>query len=70
MSDADAIKRYNYEVFAREFFEPIMNWDTSPPLGEAVRDFPLWQQSDQSETTMHTILSQHRLTVVEFGSFT
>jgi hypothetical protein len=70
MSDPDLLRRYNYDAFIRENFEPWMNFDSSPPLGEPAPDFPLWTLADQTETRLSEIIGQHLYTVVEFGSFT
>lgn len=66
----DLLKRYNYDSFVPEKFEPWMRFDQSPPLGETTPDFSLWQLDDRAETTLRTILKANLYTVVEFGSFT
>jgi hypothetical protein len=66
----DVTVRYNYDAFIPENFQPWMRFESSPPLGKKARDFPLWQESDRSETSLSAIWSQHLYTVVEFGSFT
>lgn len=69
MSDPDLISRYNYDEFIPAKFEPWMNFDSSPALGEPAPDFPLWDL-DQTETSLSQIIAQNLYTVVEFGSFT
>ncbi|RMF76875.1 MAG: hypothetical protein D6737_19300 [Chloroflexi bacterium] len=70
MVDTDLVARYNYDEFTPEKFRPFMNFAASPPAGERGPDFPLWRLEDGSETSLMDIVSQHVLTVVEFGSFT
>ncbi len=70
MTDHDLIRRYNYDAFIPENFEPWMRFDESPALGERVPDFPLWQLDGRTETTLSEVLSARRFTIVEFGSFT
>lgn len=69
MTDPDLVSRYNYAVFARENFGPWLRFEESPPLGEEAPDFPLWHL-DGTETRLSEVWSQHRFTVVEFGSLT
>lgn len=69
MSDPDLISRYNYDEFIPAKFEPWMNFDSSPALGEPAPDFPLWDL-EQKETSLQQIISQNLYTIVEFGSFT
>jgi hypothetical protein len=68
--DTDLLRRYNYDSFIPENFEPWMNFDKSPVIGEPAPSFPLWRLDDKSETSLSAIWEQHRFTVVEFGSFT
>jgi hypothetical protein len=65
----DLITQYNYAVFARENFEPLMNWEASPVIGSAAPDFPLWHL-DGTATSLSATWSQHKYLIVEFGSFT
>jgi hypothetical protein len=67
---ADLLIRYNYDEFVREKFEPWMNFDDSPPVGQPAPSFPLWRMEDESETSLEAIWTANRFTVVEFGSFT
>lgn len=69
MSQENILEHYNYDRFTRETFEPWMNFDASPPLGQVAPDFPLWRL-DGMEIQLSQIWKQHRYTVVEFGSFT
>ncbi len=69
MSNPDLISRYNYDEFIPANFEPWMNFDSSPMLGESAPDFPLWDL-EQKETTLRQIVSLNLYTIVEFGSFT
>lgn len=69
MTDTDLLVRYNYDEFVPAKFEPWMNFDSSPKLGEPAPDFPLWHL-DGSETRLSEVLSRHVYTIVEFGSFT
>ncbi len=68
--DHELLRRYNYDSFTPENFEPWMRFDRSPPLGLNAPDFPLWRLDDRAETTLSAIWGAHRYTVVEFGSFT
>lgn len=69
MVDRDLIARYNYDEFIPAKFEPWMNFDSSPKLGEPAPDFSLWDL-EQKETSLREIISKNRYTIVEFGSFT
>lgn len=60
---------YNYDSFVPEKFEPWMNFENSPLLGQPAPDFPLWDL-DEEETNLSFVWSSHDLTIVEFGSFT
>lgn len=60
---------YNYDVFKRENFEPIMNWEQSPAIGSPAPDFPLWQL-DKSDTSLSQLWKDNKYLIVEFGSFT
>ena len=66
----DLLKKYNYDSFVPEQFEPWMQFPSSPTLGEKGPDHPLWNLEDGSEVQLSQILSEHLYTVVEFGSFT
>ncbi len=68
-NDPDLISRYNYDEFIPAKFEPWMNFDSSPALGEPAPDYPLWDL-DQKETSLRKIISHNLYTIVEFGSFT
>ncbi len=65
----DLVAAYNYDEFTPEKVEPWLNFHASPSLGEVAPDFPLWDL-DGEETRLSALWSQHRLLVVEFGSFT
>ena len=69
MSDSELLKKYNYDKFIPENFEPWLRFDQSPPLGERGPDFPLWYL-DGTETNLSDIWAENLYTVVEFGSFT
>ncbi len=69
MTDADLVRRYNYDEFIPAKFEPWMRFENSPPLGQPGPDFPLWDL-DGTETRLSTVWSQNLYTIVEFGSFT
>ena len=69
MTDADLLSRYNYDAFIPQNFEPWMNFDASPPLGEPAPDFPLWDL-DGNATRLSAIWARYAYTIVEFGSFT
>lgn len=69
MTNDDLIKRYNYSEFIPEKFEPWLNFEASPLLGQPAPEFPLWHL-DGTKTSLSEIWSQYRYTVVEFGSFT
>ncbi len=70
MADAELLRRYNYDAFVPEKFEPWMQFDQSPPLGEKAPSFPLWQLADQNQTDLAELWKQQSYLVVEFGSFT
>ncbi len=70
MTEAELTRRYNYDSFVPEKFEPWMRFDASPPLGEKLPDFPLWQLEDRAATSLGALWGAHRYTIVEFGSFT
>ncbi len=36
MSDSDLTSRYNYDTFVPEKFEPWLNFESSPPLGQRI----------------------------------
>ena len=42
MDDASLVARYNYDKFVPANFQPWMNFEKSPPLGQPAPDFPLW----------------------------
>jgi len=69
LSKQELIERYNYSVFAPENFQPLMQWDSAPSIGTNGPDFPLWTL-DEQESKLSAIWSQHKYTIVEFGSFT
>lgn len=69
MSDSDLVVRYNYDAFVPEKFQPWLNFDAAPPLGQAAPDFPLWRL-DGAATSLSALWSSAALTIVEFGSFT
>ena len=69
MSDPDLLTRYNYDAFIPQNFEPWLNFENSPTIGQPAPDFPLWDL-DENETRLSAIWGQYRYTVVEFGSFT
>jgi hypothetical protein len=66
---ADSATHYNYDEFVPDKFNPWMRFNESPTIGSQGPDFPLWTL-DQEETRLHEILASHRLTIIEFGSFT
>ena len=65
----ELLSKYNYDEFIPEKFMPWMQFPSSPMLGAAAPDFPLWNL-DGSETSLKSTWSANKLTVVEFGSFT
>ncbi len=69
MSDPDMVTRYNYDEFIPEKFQPWLNFEASPPLGEPAPDFPLWDL-DGRETSLSAVWSRYTYSIVEFGSFT
>jgi hypothetical protein len=69
MSDSGITLAYNYDQFTPEKVLPWLNFGKSPSLGQPAPDFPLWHL-DGLQTSLSEIWSQHRLTVIEFGSFT
>lgn len=69
MKYSNLLKRYNYDSFVPENFEPWMRFNESPPVGSVAPDFPLWDL-EGSKTTLSEMLLQNNYTVIEFGSFT
>jgi hypothetical protein len=69
MTEPDLLSRYNYAEFIPAKFQPWLNFESSPSLGQPAPDFPLWHL-DGNETRLSTIWSAHTYTIVEFGSFT
>lgn len=69
MQDASRITNYHYDEFVPSKFEPLMRFDSSPPLGTRAPDFPLWNL-DGSKKLLSEIWKESVYTVVEFGSFT
>lgn len=69
MSESSLVERYNYDVFIPDKFEPWLNFETSPPLGQAAPDYPLWNL-DGELTSLSEIWKNNLYTIVEFGSFT
>lgn len=69
MADPDLLGRYNYDAFVPAKFEPWMNFEASPPLGQRGPDFPLWDL-DGNQTRLSAVWARHTYTIVEFGSFT
>jgi hypothetical protein len=69
MTNAELIARYNYDAFVPEKVLPWLNFEASPPLGQAAPDFPLWHL-DGRRTSLAEIWAAHPFTIVEFGSFT
>lgn len=69
MSDKTLVESYNYEVFHRRNFEPLMQWDSAPALGTDAPDFPLWHL-DKTQTSLSALWQQYKYLIVEFGSFT
>ena len=69
MPSDDLIKRYNYDAFVPENFEPWMRFAESPPIGETAPDFPLGDLEGR-ETSLSAWWGRHAWLVVEFGSFT
>lgn len=70
MSDADLIKRYNYDSFIPAKLELWMRFDESPVLGERAPDFPLRDLDSGDDIMLSDVCKRHLYTVVEFGSFT
>ena len=68
MYDEKIALEYNFENWALGEFNRFWCYAQSPRLGDVSPDFPLWQL-DESETRLHEALSQHRLSIVMFGSF-
>lgn len=66
MTEINLIERYNYDAFVPAQFEPWMNFDQSPKVGERAPDFPLWPL-EGGETTLSTLWSQYNYLVVGSG---
>lgn len=60
---------YNYDEFIPEKFERWMRFESSPPLGQKINNFELWNLEGKP-TNLVDVLDQSLFTVVEFGSFT
>lgn len=69
MDQQQLIKKYNYDAFTKEKVFPWLQFDASPALGQKAPDFQLWDL-EGSQTQLAEIWQSHKLTVVEFGSFT
>lgn len=69
MTEQKLIEQYNYDEFVREKFEPLLNFDNSPPIGVPAPDFPLWEL-DKRKTSLSDVWAKNDLTIIEFGSFT
>lgn len=76
MNREEQILDYNYPDFDDNAISHVMKWvGNQPPLGKKVPDFPLWRLTDAAdnpleETSLLAVIKQHKLTIVEFGSFT
>jgi len=76
MTRDEQILDYNYSDFDDNALAHIIEWvGNQPPLGKKAPDFPLWHLTDDAdnlleETSLMAVIKQHKLTVVEFGSFT
>jgi hypothetical protein len=70
MADSDLVQRYNYDEFVPEKFEPWLNFEAGPALGQPAPSFPLWRLDDGAETSLQAIWAEHMYTIVELGSFT
>ena len=76
MNRDEQIRDYNYADFDDDALAHVEQWASEqPPLGKKGPDFPLWELTTDAndllvETTLMAVLKQHRLTIVEFGSFT
>lgn len=68
--NSDFLKKYNYDKFIPENFEPLMRFDHSPVLGTPAPDFPLWNLDNREQVSLKQLWSNHLYLVVEFGSFT
>ncbi len=69
MANKDLLSRYNYDAFIPENFEPWMNFDRSPAVGQKAPDFPLWDLEGKV-TSLQALWSARDYLIVEFGSFT
>ena len=76
MTREEQIRDYNYADFDDNALAHAMGrMSNQPPLGKKAPDFPLWRLTDDAdnllkETTLMDVIRQHKLTIVEFGSFT
>jgi len=64
-----SLDEYNYRVFTNEAHEKLDNYANSPKPGTKADEFTLWDM-DGAETSLKSVLGEHSLTVVEFGSIT
>ena len=69
MTHKNLTDKYNYNSFVRKNFEPLMNFDNSPSIGQPAPDFPLLYLNGD-KTLLSSIWSDFDLTIIEFGSFT
>ena len=72
MNREEQIAKYNYPDFDDNALSHVLKWiPNQPELGKKAPDFPLWHLSDDgelTETTLHAVFKQNKLTIVEFGS--
>ena len=69
MADLIPVDLYNYRSFTRVTVIPMLRFETSPALGQAAPDLPLWQL-DGTATSLAEWWQRHDYTVIEFGSLT
>ena len=62
-------EEYNYKVFSLQAHEALDNYANSPKPGAKADEYPLWDM-EGDETSLKSVLGEHSLTVIEFGSIT
>lgn len=62
-------KKYNYDSFTPQNFQPWLRFDDSPPLGERGPNFSLWTLNKE-KVVLSDLWGEHLYTIVEFGSYT
>jgi hypothetical protein len=67
--DPQMAEIYNHDEFLPGKFDRCWCYGSSPALGRAVPDYPLWHLDRDAPTTLGAELEGRSVTVVEFGSY-